>query len=220
MAENAKRRRKRRRTGSKKAFLVLLALVLLALGGVKLRYALAHRNLPGSNVSVPDFVTVDYIPTNEYSRPGTPLREISGVVVHYVGNPGTTAAANRSFFANLALTHETYASAHFVVGLEGEVLQCVPLSEIAYCSSQANDHTVSIEVCHADEAGEFSAETMASLLRLTAWLCEEFDLAPADVIRHYDVTGKICPKYYVDHPEAWEDFRSALGALHAAENAS
>ena len=47
---------------------------------------------------------------------------------------------------------------------------------------------------------------MASLLRLTAWLCEEFDLAPADVIRHYDVTGKICPKYYVDHPEAWEDF--------------
>ena len=129
MAEKTKRRRKRRRTGNKKAFLVLLALVLLVLGGVKLRYALAHRNLPGSNVSVPDFVTVDYIPTNEYSRPGTPLREISGVVVHYVGNPGTTAAANRSFFANLALTHETYASAHFVVGLEGEILQCVPLTE-------------------------------------------------------------------------------------------
>ena len=98
MAERTKRRRKRRRTGSKKAFLVLLALVLLVLGGVKLRYALAHRNLPGSNVSVPDFVTVDYIPTNEYSRPGTPLRKISGVVVHYVGNPGSSAANNRSFF--------------------------------------------------------------------------------------------------------------------------
>ena len=120
----------------------------------------------------------------------------------------------------MALTHEAYPGAHFAVGLEGEVLQCVPLSEVAYCSSQANSHTVSIEVCHADETGEFSAETMASLLRLTAWLCEEFDLAPADVIRHYDVTGKICPKYYVDHPEAWEDFRSALRALHAAENAS
>lgn len=142
------------------------------------------------------------------------------MVVHYVGNPGTSAAANRSFFANLAVTHETYASAHFVVGLEGEVIQCVPLSEVAYCSSQANDHTVSIEVCHADETGEFSAETMASLLRLTAWLCEEFDLVPADVIRHYDVTGKICPKYYVDHPEAWEDFRSALRAARTQENPS
>ena len=85
MAENAKRRRKRRRTGSKKAFLVLLALVLLVLGGVKLRYALAHRSLPGSNVSVPDFVTVDYLPLNEYSRPGTPLKEISGVVDGPIG---------------------------------------------------------------------------------------------------------------------------------------
>ena len=157
MAERTKRRRRRRRTGNKKAFLVLLALVL---------------NLPGSNVSVPDFVTVDYIPTNEYSRPGTPLREISGVVVHYVGNPGTTAAANRSFFANLALTHETYASAHFVVGLDGEILQCVPLTEIAYCSNTANDYTVSIEVCHADETGEFNDATMESLEQLVAWLCE------------------------------------------------
>ena len=64
MAENAKRRRRRRRTGNKKAFLVLLALVLLVLGGVKLRYAPAHRGLPGSNVSAPDFVTVDYLPLN------------------------------------------------------------------------------------------------------------------------------------------------------------
>ena len=162
----------------------------------------------------------DILPLNPYSRPGTPLETIDGVVVHYVGNPGTSAAANRSFFANLAVTHQTYASAHFVVGLEGEVIQCVPLSEVAYCSSQANDHTVPIEVCHADETGEFSAETMASLLRLTAWLCEEFDLAPADVIRHYDVTGKICPKYYDDHPEAWEDFRSALRAARTQENPS
>lgn len=46
MTEKTKRRRRRRRTGSKKAFLILLALVLLVLGGVKLRYALAHRNLP------------------------------------------------------------------------------------------------------------------------------------------------------------------------------
>ena len=44
MTEKTKRRRRRRRTGSKKAFLILLALVLLVLGGVKLRYALAHRN--------------------------------------------------------------------------------------------------------------------------------------------------------------------------------
>lgn len=214
MAEKQTRRRRRRRGGNWKNVLYVLALVLLLIfGSVRLRYALMHRDLPGSNVSVPDFVTVDYLPTNEYSRPGTPLEEISGVVVHYVGNPGTTAAANRSFFANLALTHETYASAHFLVGLDGEILQCVPLTEIAYCSNTANDYTVSIEVCHPDETGKFDDATMESLEQLVAWLCETFSLDPAeDVIRHYDVTGKICPKYYVENEDAWLTFKQDVSA--------
>ena len=214
MAEQRTRRRRRRRRGKLKNILYVLALiVLLIFIGAKLRYALTHQDLPGSNVSVPDFVTVDYIPTNEYSRPGTPLKEISGVVVHYVGNPGTSAAANRSFFANLALTHETYASAHFVVGLDGEILQCVPLTEIAYCSNTANDYTVSIEVCHPDETGEFNDATMESLQKLVAWLCETFDLdVDSGVIRHYDVTGKICPKYYVENEDAWLKFKQDVSA--------
>lgn len=214
MAERQTRRRRRRREGNWKNILYVLALILLLIfGAVRLRYALMHRDLPGSNVSVPDFVTVDYIPTNEYSRPGTPLETISGVVVHYVGNPGTTAAANRSFFANLALTHETYASAHFLVGLDGEILQCVPLTEIAYCSNTANDYTVSIEVCHPDDTGKFDDATMESLEKLVAWLCETFSLDPAeDVIRHYDVTGKICPKYYVENEDAWLAFKQDVSA--------
>lgn len=105
-------------------------------------------------------------------------------------------------------------------GWEGEVIQCVPLSEVAYCSSRRTIIPFPSRSATRTRPGEFSAETMASLWRLTAWLCEEFDLAPADVIRHYDVTGKICPKYYVDHPEAWEDFRSALRAARTQENPS
>ena len=149
-------RRKRSRVRLERAVIAVLVLCI----GAELVYWFRHRGVPGADVSAPEWVEQDILPLNPYSRPGTPLETIDGVVVHYVGNPGTSAAANRSFFANLAVTHETYASAHFVVGLEGEVLQCVPLSEVAYCSSQANDHTVSIEVCHADEMGEFSAETM------------------------------------------------------------
>ena len=33
------------------------------------------------------------------------------------------------------------------------------------------------------------------------------DLNENDVIRHYDVTGKACPKYFVDHEDAWKQFR-------------
>ena len=194
-----------------------LAAVLIA-AGIALRRSLIYRDLPGTDVQTPDFVTVDYIATNPYSRPGTPLREISAVVVHYVGNPGSSAKNNRSYFQNLALTHETYASAHFLVGLEGEILQCVPLTEIAYCSNTANDYSVSIEVCHEDETGEFSAQTMESLQALVAWLCETFSLDPEEsVIRHYDVTGKICPKYYVENEEAWTAFRDTVAARVASD---
>ena len=99
------------------------------------------------------------------------------------------------------------------MGLEGEILQCVPLTEIAYCSNTANDYTVSIEVCHADETGKFNDATMESLEALVAWLCETFDLDPAkDVIRYYDVTGKICPKYYVENEDAWLAFREDVSA--------
>ena len=77
------------------------------------------------------------------------------------------------------------------------------LSEISYCSNTRNYDTIAIEVCHADDTGQFSPDTLASVERLTAWLCVQFDLDTDQVIRHYDVSGKICPKYYVEHQEAW-----------------
>ncbi len=151
-----------------------------------------------------DWVTQDLLPVNEYSRPGTKLEQVTAIVVHYVGNPGTTAQQNRNYFENLSVTHETSASSHFVVGLEGEIIQCVPLEEWSYCSSQANSYSVAIEVCHPDETGRFNEKTEDSLVRLLKWLVEYYDLDREGVIRHYDVTGKICPKYYVDDPDAWE----------------
>ena len=48
--------------------------------------------------------------------------------------------------------------------------------------------------CHPGADGKFTDETYDSLVKLTAWLCKQLDLSPKDVIRHYDVTGKACPK--------------------------
>ncbi len=207
----------RRRRLKKGYRILLLLLVLCALGvGAKLLWprsvTQAIKNTPGYGVEIPAWIEVDLLPVNEWSRPGEPLQEVNGVVIHYVGNPGTSAAANRSYFENLATTHETSVSAHFLVGLEGEILQCVPLSEISYCSNQRNYDTIAIEVCHPDDTGVFSDQTLESVERLTAWLCGVFDLGTDQVIRHYDVTGKICPKYYVEHEEAWLDLLAGIGA--------
>ena len=203
-------RRKRRRRRAVPAVPVLLGAVLLCLTAAVVWVLLRDRGPQVEDVPVPEYVEKDYLTVNPYSRPGEPLEKINGVVIHYVGNPGTTAHANRNYFESLASGLEnTYASSHFIVGLEGEVIQCVPLTEIAYASNTRNGDTVSIEVCHPDETGEFSPVTYDRTVELTAWLCREFRLDPSqDVIRHYDVTGKICPKYYVDNPEAWDDFRA------------
>lgn len=152
-------------------------------------------------------IYLEYIDINEYSRPGIPLEHVEKIVVHYTGNPGSTAQGNRDYFNNLQYTHKTYASSHFVIGLEGEIIQCVPLNEIAYASNEENQRSISIECCHPDEEGEFTTATYNQCVKLVIELCKYYQLDPReDVIRHYDVTGKICPKFYVDHPEEWDMF--------------
>ena len=201
------------------ALITLAAMVVFGAGWIfwaaYLRTPPGVKDTPGYAVEIPDWIDQQLLPLNQWSRPGRPLMEVNGVVVHYVGNPGTSAQNNRDYFANLALTHQTYASSHFVVGLEGEIIQCVPLSEISFCSNDRNDDTIAIEVCHPDETGEFLPETRDSLVRLTAFLCESFGLEEDQIIRHYDVSGKICPRYYVEHPEAWDALKEQIAAAMA-----
>ena len=155
-----------------------------------------------------DWVIPAFLPINEYSRPGALITEVNGIVIHYVGNPNTTAKQNRNYFANLAVTGKAHASSNFIVCLDGEVLQCVPVDEIAYASNIRNDDTLSIELCHPDDTGQFSDETYASAIRLTAWLCKKYGLSSDDIIRHFDVTGKECPRYFVKDEDAWEAFKA------------
>lgn len=147
---------------------------------------------------------------NEYSRPGTALQKVNGVVIHYTANPGTDAKANRNYFESRKDQKEDkkyYVSSHYIIGLKGDIVQCVPLNEVAYASNNRNDDTISIECCHPKKNGKFTEETYHSLIQLTAWICAEYQLKEDDIIRHYDVTGKICPKYFVDHEEKWEQFK-------------
>lgn len=157
-------------------------------------------------------MSVELLTPNPYSRPEIPLEKVNGIVIHYTANPGSSAKANRNYFEGLKDSGQTYASSHFIVGLKGEIIQCIPSREIAYASNERNEDTLSIETCHPDESGRYNQATYDSLVELTAWLCHKFDLQSTDVIRHYDVTGKICPKAFVEDEQAWEQFRRDVQA--------
>lgn len=187
--------------------IIAISTVILLLSAITGKGVFAEEKGFTKFIENPPTYTQQFLTVNEYSRPGTPLEEVNGIVIHYTGNPGTTAQQNRSYFEGLAETKLTKASSHFIIGLSGEILMCVPLEEIAYASNERNSDTISIECCIDNDAGKFTEKTYESLVELTAWLIGKYDLTMDDVIRHYDVTGKNCPKYFVEHESAWEDFK-------------
>jgi N-acetylmuramoyl-L-alanine amidase len=165
---------------------------------------------------------------NKYSRPCTLLKNVKGIVVHWVANPGSTAIANRNYFENLKTQvppkDDRFASAHYVIGLDGEVIQCAPDKEVCYhvganrytnlalqrLSSYPNNCTIGIELCHPDASGRFTGETLQSCIELISSLLFVYGLTRNDVYRHYDITEKICPKYFVENPAEWELFIASI----------
>ena len=199
-------RQKRIQRKRRRLFFCVILVLALCIGGV--RILMKHMQLHNAyEAEMPDWVTPAYISYHTSALTGEKLTAVRGIVIHYVGNPGSTAQGNRDYFDSPT----TEVSSHFIVGLEGEILQCLPLAEKSAASNHRNSDTISIETCHPDETGKFTDVTYASLVRLTAYLCDRFSLDTDDVIRHYDVTGKLCPLYYVEHEDAWETLRAAIG---------
>ena len=208
--KRAAARKKRRRIRTLRLSFLLLFLLLVIVGVLRFAGHFSHTYTERTGDKIDALrppMEVELLTVNPYSRPGTATEKIRGIVVHYTANPGSTALENRNYFENLKDTHETRVSSNFVVGIEGEIVQCVPTWEVAYASNERNIDTVSIECCHPDETGQFTDATYRSVVELCAWLCLKFDLDEEDVIRHYDVTGKECPRYFVENEDAWENFR-------------
>lgn len=151
------------------------------------------------------------------NRPYEKRQKTTKIAVHYIGNPGTSAEANRNYFNN----NNSDVSSNYIIGLNGEIICCIPDEEVAWCTCQANSYSVSIENCHPDSSGKLNSKTYKSLVELCAYLCRKYRLSSNDLIRHYDVTGKVCPKGFVpknkggsddNNNTAWKTFKSDVDA--------
>jgi N-acetylmuramoyl-L-alanine amidase CwlA len=181
---------------------------------------LRHKNFKGGNFMKITIQDALLTPGSERGRSGLKL-EPKGVVVHYVGNPGSTAMGNRNYFENGG--GGLRVSAHYIVGLNGEILRCVPENERANHAGRAyntalvekartnNATYLGIETCHPDAGGRFNAQTYRSLVGLLAEICVRYGFcAFKDVKTHFDVTAKRCPLYYVQHPNMWRELQKAV----------
>ena len=137
-------------------------------------------------------------------------RKIKYIVIHYVGATGG-AEANCKYFLN------TYrgASAHYFVGHKGEVWQCVEDKDTAWhCGSKYkinNSNSIGIEMCcKKKDNWYFEAQTVDAAIELTKMLMNKYAVPVTNVVRHYDVSKKVCPEPYVRDTEAWNDFKKKL----------
>lgn len=164
----------------------------------------------------------------------TPINYSSGsesrikyIVIHYVGATGG-AEANCKYYASQYVG----ASAHYYVGFNGEIWQSVEDKNIAwhcgtkgkyYHSDCRNSNSIGIELCvrnkgsMADTSRDwyFEDATITAAIALTKELMKKYSIPVSNIIRHYDITHKICPNPFVyNHTKhTWNTFKSALNSV-------
>ena len=157
-------------------------------------------------------------------NPGS-ISRIKYIVIHYVGALGG-AKENCQYYAG----GNRNASAHYFVGFDGEIWQSVEDANIAWhCGASSYKHgecrnanSIGIELCvrkrntasmgATDKDWYFEDATVEAAAELTRYLMDKYDVPASNVIRHYDVTGKICPNPYVYNTTAhtWDEFRKKI----------
>ena len=155
------------------------------------------------------------------------LKSVKYIVIHYTGGEGT-AADQVKYFNN----GNRSASAHYFVDRSGEIREyCDPKKWYAwhcggslesshhpYYGKCTNSNSIGVEICthNNGKTWEFTKEAVAAAKELTKYLMKEYDVSADNVIRHYDVTGKSCPRVpgwgAVGGNAEWEKFKKALGA--------
>lgn len=157
--------------------------------------------------------------------------EIRYLVIHYTGNNGDTAANNASYFQNNVVK----ASAHYFVD-DTSVYRSVPDLKIAWavggkpyadCRETGggtlygvvtNRNSISIELCDTirDNGYKASEATLANAIQLCLELMERYQIPLSHVCRHFDVTGKQCPQYFVNASD-WVAFKCRLTDLPVSQ---
>ena len=155
-----------------------------------------------------------YAHTSNYTKGRKQL--IKYIVVHYTANDGDTARNNGNYFSQ----PNRNASAHYFVD-ENEIIQSVKDTDTAWhCAAKSykhelcrNDNSIGIEICsEKDEQGKYyiNESTQNNTIELIKQLMQKYDISIENVLRHYDITGKLCPEPFVRNQVQWLDFKQKL----------
>lgn len=134
---------------------------------------------------------------------GKRTQKIEWIVMHYTANDGDSDESNGRYFQQPL---NPVASAHYFVD-DDSITQSVPDDYVAYhCGARTYKHpycrnanSIGVELCDAKRDGRVMAtnRTIANAAELVYQLCKQYKIPYDHIIRHFDVTGKLCPAYWV-----------------------
>lgn len=149
-------------------------------------------------------------------------RNIQYIVMHYVGAV-SNAKNNGTYFRNAYRG----ASAHYFID-ENDCVQVVEDKNISWhCGTNGqykhpfcrNSNSIGIEMCCKNNGDwYFEDATISNTIELVKELMQKYNIPIENVIRHYDVTGKICPQPYVKNESDWYNFKSKLENIEMGES--
>ena len=127
-------------------------------------------------------------------------QKIQYIVVHYTANNGDTAEGNGKYFSGA----DRNTSAHYFVD-EIKIVRSVFDKDTAWhCGAKIyrhkkcrNENSIGVEMCSKkDSNGQYyiNQKTQNNAAELVKWLMKKYDIPIENVLRHYDVTGKLCPE--------------------------
>jgi N-acetylmuramoyl-L-alanine amidase len=169
-----------------------------------------------------------YLTPNIFTRSRRRIRRVNALVVHWTGSPGGTNTGLYRWFNETSPAEGRYGSAHYGIDAQS-IFAFIPEEEVAYhvgsksytdyakrrfCDQYPNEYSLGVELNPINAEGYFQDEVLDRAVDLFAALCDRYDLDPMhDIIRHYDVTGKLCPKIFVDAEAEFEAFKERIENL-------
>lgn len=146
--------------------------------------------------------------------------KIQYIVVHYTANNGDTAIGNGKYFQ----FPNRNASAHYFVD-DNDIVQSVQDTDVAWhCGANTyihkycrNNNAIGVEMCsRKDSKGEYyiTDETFKLTISLVKSLMKKYNIPISNVIRHYDVTGKLCPRPFVKNLTMWDNFKKEVSNMN------
>lgn len=156
-----------------------------------------------------------------HNRPKYKLIKLKALVIHWTANTnnGANAIANRNFFNSTTNS----CSAHIIID-DKQIVRCLNDNEVGYhvgstkyttlgtslrggTAYSPNYFTVGIEMC-VNSDGDWN-KTYQNTVEFSAKFLIEHKLTVDNLLRHYDITGKLCPQMMIDENE-WKKFKNAV----------